>query len=129
MHQRASSPAPTTDLDSLAPIEPEELARRVPDGSMRFRLIVLMLHVALVDGNQDKREYAVVKRFATALELSTTRLEELRRAVEKQHRATKTSLSKQKSGGPGTLSRAQSSDVLLASSVDFHGVLQSLCHR
>ena len=128
MHQRASSPAPTTDLDSLAPIEPEELARRVPDGSMRFRLIVLMLHVALVDGNQDKREYAVVKRFATALELSTTRLEEPRRAVEKQHRATRRA-SASRRARPGTLSRAQSSDVLLASSVDFHGVLQSLCHR
>ena len=118
------------DLDGLAPIEPEALARRMPDGSMRFRLIVLMLHVALVDGHEDKREYAVVKRFATALELSTARLEELRRAVEKQHRAAKSSLTKQKSGGgPGALSRGQSSDVLLASSVDFHAVLQSLCHR
>lgn len=117
------------DLESLAPIEPDELVRRVPDASMRFRLIVLMLHVALVDGNEDKREYAVVERFATALELSTARLEELRRAVEEQHRATMTSLTKQKNGGPGTLARAQSSDVLLASSVDFHAVMQSLCHR
>ena len=117
------------DLDSCPTVEAAELAEHVTDRTMRLRMLVLMVHVALVDGSEDASEYTVVKRFASAFEVSEELLDELRGAVSVQHSITKSNLTRKTMmmPGPGTLARSPSA-VLLASS-DFNVVLESLCHR
>ena len=84
---------------------------------------------ALGRRSEDASEYTVVKRFASAFEVSEELLDELRGAVSVQHSITKSNLTRKTMmmPGPGTLARSPSA-VLLASS-DFNVVLESLCHR
>src|SRR5689334_8371827 len=56
------------DLDGLAPIDPDELARSVPE-PFRERLVHGCLLVALIDGEASEPELTLLNTFAAALDV------------------------------------------------------------
>ena len=71
------------DLDALAPIEPDELARHVVDPSMRRQLVRGMVVASLADGEASPAESALVERFAKALDVRSDDLGALRKLADK----------------------------------------------
>jgi tellurite resistance protein len=72
------------DVDALAPIEPEELARHLPDPGLRRQIIRGMVVLSLVDGEASPAEAAIVGRFAAALGVESPDLENLRELADKR---------------------------------------------
>jgi len=55
------------DLESLKPIEPEALARRLDDPAQARQLVRLMVALCLADGPPSEEQMSLVSAFATAL--------------------------------------------------------------
>jgi tellurite resistance protein len=70
------------DVDSLAPIEPEELARHIVDPALRHQLVRGMIILSLVDGEATPDEVALVERFAGALGVAGADLKLLHRLAD-----------------------------------------------
>jgi hypothetical protein len=69
-------------IDSLAPIEPAELAAGFPEPALRQQLVNGMLVVALADGPPGRETVARIEGFAQALGVSTPHVTDLRRLAE-----------------------------------------------
>lgn len=67
-----------TDLDALAPIEAEALAAAITDPETRLRIVQAQIIMAMMDGDVEDDEYAVVASFAKALDVDEPRLANLR---------------------------------------------------
>jgi tellurite resistance protein len=70
--------SPPADLDALVAIEPAELAAAISDPLLRTRIVQAQIIMAMMDGDIEASEYAVVVRFAEALGVDEPRLENLR---------------------------------------------------
>lgn len=73
-----------TDIDTLPPIAPDELAAGFQDPDLRRQFVNGMLVVALADGVPSREMVAKVEAFAGALDVKTPELTDLRRLAE-QH--------------------------------------------
>lgn len=71
------------DVDSLAPIEPEELARHLVDPAHRRQFVRGMVVLSIIDGEASPAESALVERFARALEIESKDLVALRHLADK----------------------------------------------
>jgi tellurite resistance protein len=71
------------DVDTLGPIEPEELARALPDPAHRRQIVRGMVIVSLIDGEASPAEAAIVERFAAALGVESADLGTLRKIADK----------------------------------------------
>ncbi len=71
------------DLDSLAPIEPEELARHLVEPAHRRQFVRGMVVLSFIDGEASPAEAALVERFARALEIDSKDLVALRHLADK----------------------------------------------
>jgi hypothetical protein len=67
------------DLDALAPIEPDELAAAIDDPALRNQLVSGMVTLVLASDAVAAGEVAAVERFAAALGVSPSALEQMRR--------------------------------------------------
>jgi tellurite resistance protein len=70
------------DVDALAPLEPEELARRLVDPAARRQIVRGMVVLSLMDGEASQAEAALVERFARALEVKSDDLGALRKLAD-----------------------------------------------
>ena len=113
------------DVDEVQPLLPEQLACSVVanEPEKQAYLLMLMVHVALVDGDEHPAEYDLVKQHAQAMGVEDALLQSLRQNVIDDHERCKTSLA---TSAP-TLARSSTAVVL--HSPDFYSLLQSLCHR
>jgi tellurite resistance protein len=113
------------DFDALEPLEPEDLQRSViaSEPEKQAYMLMLMMHIALVDGQYDAKEVALVKRFADALGVEAAHLESLKQRVLQHHQAAKTRV---EASQPGM---RRSSSAILLNNTDFFEVLSILCHR
>lgn len=59
------------DVDALAPIDGAELARLVPPGEFRERIVGGMVIASCIDGDVGRDEMAVVERLANALDVDS----------------------------------------------------------
>jgi tellurite resistance protein len=66
------------DLDALAPIDAATLAQAVTDVQTRTRIVQAQMIMAMMDGEVQASEYAVISAFATALGVDEPRLKNLR---------------------------------------------------
>jgi tellurite resistance protein len=71
------------DIDALAPIEPDELARNLTDPALRRQIVRGMIVLSLIDGEASPAEAALVERFARALEIESKDLLALRHLADK----------------------------------------------
>lgn len=71
------------DLDALAPIEPEELARHIVEPAHRRQFVRGMVVLSLIDGEASPKEAELVERFAHALEIDSKDLTALRHLAGK----------------------------------------------
>jgi tellurite resistance protein len=71
------------DLDSLSPIEPEELARHIVEPAHRRQFVRGMIVLSIIDGEASPAEAALVERFARALEIDSKDLVALRHLAGK----------------------------------------------
>jgi tellurite resistance protein len=71
----------THELEQLAPITPEELARAFPDPQLRQQLVQGLIVMSLIDGKADVHETDLVEQFAQALEVSAPEVKNLRHVL------------------------------------------------
>src|SRR5947209_104686 len=69
------------DFDSIAPIDGPELARIVPPGEFRERIVRGAIVAALIDGEASEPERQVISNFSRALAIGGAPLRELERLV------------------------------------------------
>lgn len=67
------------DIDALEPIEPEELARVLPDDAHRRQIVRGMVVLSLIDGEASEKEVAIVSKFARALEIHSQDIDALKK--------------------------------------------------
>ena len=113
------------DIDDVPTITPEALAASVvgDDPRKQVQLLMLMVHMALCDGEEHPQEFELVKQFAEAFGVEPQQLESLRALVQKLHKASEAVLETEKPA----LARNNSAVVL--ASADFLPLMLSLCHR
>ncbi len=70
------------DLAALEPIDPDALARAVPEGPFRKRILEGCILMTLIDGEAEGPELALVDGYAAALGLQDASLQSLHRYVE-----------------------------------------------
>lgn len=75
LRQPGSEP---TDLDALEPIDAQTLAVAITDELTRTRIVQAQIIMAMMDGDIEPSEYAVVAEFAAALGADEPRLKNLR---------------------------------------------------
>jgi tellurite resistance protein len=90
---RPNSAAPT-NLDSLTPIDGEALAREITDAEMRTRIVQAQIIMAMMDGDIEPAEYAVVAEFAGALGVDEPRLRNLRQYMDHHYTMLKLDLNR-----------------------------------
>lgn len=73
----------SVDIDELAPIEPEELLRQIPDPALRRQLVRGMVVLSLADGEASPAEAELIERFAHVLDVKSPDLETLRKLADK----------------------------------------------
>ena len=114
------------DLDQLALISPEELARSQigKEPEKKARLLALMVHVALVDGDEHPQEIELVAKYAAAFGIEPETLKELRNTVMEHHATNKDKLSHSE-----LPALAENCSAILFASPEFNSLLMSLCHR
>jgi tellurite resistance protein len=71
------------DVDTLAPIAPEDLAAQIREPALRRQLVRGMVVLSLIDGEASPAESALVERFARALEVDSKDLVALRDLADK----------------------------------------------
>lgn len=59
------------DLDTLAPIEPAELAAQLPEPAHRRQIVRGMIILSLMDGEASPAEASIIHRFAKGLDVET----------------------------------------------------------
>jgi len=69
------------DVDTLPPIEPEELARHFDDPALARQLVRGMVAMSLAEGPPSAQQVALVKRFADALEVREPAVDVVRRLM------------------------------------------------
>jgi uncharacterized tellurite resistance protein B-like protein len=121
------------DIDEVEMISPDELAASViaDEPEKQAHILTLMVHMALVDGEEHPSEFALVKQFAAAFGVEDKTLEDLRNRISADHGLSKKQLNgteglSLRTNGP-MLARAESAVVL--GSRGFFPVLTALCHR
>lgn len=72
----------THELEQLAPITPEELARAFPDPQLRQQLVQGLIVMSLIDGKANVQETDLVEQFAQALEVSAPEVKNLRHVLK-----------------------------------------------
>ncbi len=72
----------THELEQLAPITPEELARAFPDPQLRQQLVQGLIVMSLIDGKTSIQEMDLVEQFAQALEVSAPEVKNLRHVLK-----------------------------------------------
>ena len=70
------------DVDSLAPIQPEELAAVVVDPALREQLVSSLVTAAMLSEHVDERHAEAVERFAAALDVAPVTVRQLRNLAE-----------------------------------------------
>lgn len=70
------------DVDSLAPIQPEELAAVVVDPALREQLVSSLVTAAMLSEHVDERHAEAVERFAAALDVTPVTVRQLRNLAE-----------------------------------------------
>eukprot|EP00322_Chrysochromulina_rotalis_P015884 CAMPEP_0115865588 /NCGR_PEP_ID=MMETSP0287-20121206/19800_1 /TAXON_ID=412157 /ORGANISM="Chrysochromulina rotalis, Strain UIO044" /LENGTH=213 /DNA_ID=CAMNT_0003320107 /DNA_START=57 /DNA_END=698 /DNA_ORIENTATION=+ len=117
------------NIDELQPITPHELACSIigDEPDKQAYLLTLMVHLALIDGDEHPAEFALVQKFADGFGVDPSVLANLRKSVGKglEDRtpvieAKHPQLSRRSSNG---------SSALILGSTDFCSALTSLCHR
>src|SRR5262245_59222220 len=66
------------DIDSLAPISPEELARVHTDRALREQLVNALVTFAMLSERVDPRQAEAVEAYATALDVGPAAVRQLR---------------------------------------------------
>ena len=82
------------DPASLADITPAQTAAAIADATTRTRIVQAQLVTAMIDGDVDARELAVIRRFASALGVNEPRLENLMQILRHHHTLLKFDLSR-----------------------------------
>ena len=82
------------DLDALAPIEPDDLAAKIADPLLRERIVQAQIIMAMMDGDIEASEYAVVARFAKVLEIDEPRLVNMRQYMDHHYSLLKLDLNR-----------------------------------
>ena len=80
------------ELDAIATITPEELASHpifAEDPKKQAFLLMVLVHLALVDGDEHPAEFALVQRFADAFGAEPSVLQGLRSQILQEHVASK----------------------------------------
>jgi tellurite resistance protein len=67
------------DVDALEPIEPEELARVLPDEAHRRQIVRGMVVLSLIDGEASEKEAEIVSRFARVLQIHSRDIDTLKK--------------------------------------------------
>jgi len=120
------------DLDALEPITPEALANHsllAKEPEKQAYLLILMVHLSLVDGDEHPKEVALVKRFADAFGVTDSVFNKLRSTVLKQHAVVESDLEKKYNRPQLKRGTSTGSTALLLGSTDFCSALSALCHR
>ena len=83
-------------IDEVPALSPEELAGSIlaQEAEKQAHLLMLMVHVALVDGDEHPAEFELVERHAAAFGVEESHLQALRRSVRAHYEATVSDLSK-----------------------------------
>ena len=113
------------DVEDVATITPEALAASVigDDPKKQVQLLMLMVHMALCDGEEHPQEFELVKQFAAAFGVEPQQLDGLRARVQKLHKASEAVLESEKP------SLARNNSAVVLASADFLPLMMSLCHR
>jgi tellurite resistance protein len=85
---------PAADLDALAPIDAVMLAEAVPDAQTRTRIVQAQIIMAMMDGEVQASEYAVISVFAMALGVDEPRLKNLRQYMDHHYTLLKLDLNR-----------------------------------
>lgn len=101
-----------TDIETLPPVTPTELATGFPSVDLRHQFVHGMLILALADGVPSRETVAKVEAFAEALDIATPELTNLRRLAEQHMTVFKLDL----------LRRSQVGDIM-RNQFEQHGVV------